>query len=146
VVPQIVVSGDIHLAPPENWPIYLAYRVHEIERRGVKRQWGGQKRRFSVLFVAESSETSEIRPTLLYVTLNDLEWPLYVCDDGIFGHGHSRHFCGRVALPFYYVTHLTALYYQVKLSWLTVEYTQSYCLLVPTVKQLNKIGLLTACN
>ena len=27
---------------------------------------------------------SQIMPTLLYVTLNDIKWPFYVCNDGTF--------------------------------------------------------------
>jgi len=39
---------------------------------GVKRQWGGRKRRYSVLSVAISSEPLQIRPKLLYVYIQPL--------------------------------------------------------------------------
>jgi len=64
-------------------------------RRGVKRQWGNRKRRFSGLSEFCVFGTLGNRPTLLAyivfiqslvaflltqkcVTLNDLEWPFYV--------------------------------------------------------------------
>ena len=77
----------------------------EMERRMTV---GCRKRLFSVLLLAISSETSEIRPTLgllygnteslisfplisKYMTLNDPEWPFYVKVCFYPGHQYTWH-------------------------------------------------------
>ena len=52
-----VVSGNIRF----KWIL-----AEVTWRRGVKRQWGNRKRRFSRLSYATSSAPQEMRPTLLY--------------------------------------------------------------------------------
>ena len=82
--PMTLVSGNIR---------YMRILAGVPVGGDLKWEWGGWRRQFLAIWVATSSETSEIRPGILYddilpfvglwliakwMTLNDLEWLFHV--------------------------------------------------------------------